>query len=202
MDTMLVFDRGYEDHNWWRKLNTTGVYFVSRLKDSASYIVAETRTVVDGTNVLHDEVVLLASDKESADPMRLRRIEVWLEDKQETMVFITNHLRLAASTIAAIYKDRWQIELFFKAIKQSLRIKTFIGTSENAVQTQIWTALIAMLLVRYLQLRSTWKWGLSNLVALLRQQLFVYRDLWVWINKPFHSPIALDDGQLPPLIDG
>jgi diacylglycerol kinase len=200
--TMLVFDRGYEDHNWWRKLNTTGVYFVSRLKDSASYIVAETRTVVDGTKVLHDEVVLLASDKESADPMRQRRIEVWLEDKQDTMVFLTNHLRLAASTIAAIYKDRWQIELFFKAIKQSLRIKTFIGTSENAVQTQIWTALIAMLLVRYLQLRSTWKWGLSNLVALLRQQLFVYRDLWVWINKPFHSPIALDDGQLPLLIDG
>jgi diacylglycerol kinase len=200
--TMLVFDRGYEDHNWWRKLNTTGVYFVSRLKDSSSYIIAETRTVVDGTNVLHDEVVLLASDKESADPMRLRRIEVWLEDKQDTMVFVTNHLKLAASTIAAIYKDRWQIELFFKAIKQSLRIKTFIGTSENAVQTQIWTALIAMLLVRYLQLRSTWKWGLSNLVALLRQQLFVYRDLWVWINRPFHSPIALDDAQLPLLIDG
>ena len=200
--TMLVFDRGYEDHNWWRKLNTTGVYFVSRLKDSASYLVAETRTAVDGTNVLHDEVVIFASDKESADPMRLRRIEVWLEDKQDTMVFITNHLKLAASTIAAIYKDRWQIELFFKAIKQSLRIKTFIGTSENAVQTQIWTALIAMLLVRYLQLRSTWKWGLSNLVALLRQQLFVYRDLWGWINEPFHSPIALDDGQLPLLIDG
>jgi diacylglycerol kinase len=200
--TMLVFDRGYEDHNWWRKLNTTGVYFVSRLKDNSGYIIAETRTVVDGTNVEHDEVVLLASDKESADPMRLRRIEVWLEDKQDTMVFITNHLKLAASTIAAIYKDRWQIELFFKAIKQSLRIKTFIGTSENAVQTQIWTALIAMLLVRYLQLRSTWKWGLSNLVALLRQQLLVYRDLWGWINAPFHSPIALDDGQLPLLIDG
>jgi len=200
--TMLVFDRGYEDHSWWRKLNTTGVYFVSRLKDSTSYIIAETRTVVDGTNVLHDELVLLASDKESADPMRLRRIEVWLEDKQDTMVFVTNHLKLAASTIAAIYKDRWQIELFFKAIKQSLRIKTFIGTSENAVQTQIWTALIAMLLVRYLQLRSTWKWGLSNLVALLRQQLFVYRDLWVWINEPFHSPVALDDGQLPLPING
>lgn len=75
-----------------------------------------------------------------------------------------------ASTIAAIYQDRWQIELFFKAVKQSLRIKTFIGTSENAVQTQIWTALIAMLLVRFLRLRSTWNWGLSNLVALLRQQ--------------------------------
>jgi diacylglycerol kinase len=194
--TILVFDRGYEDHKWWRKLTAGGVFFVSRLKDNTSYLIAETRAVPAGTHILRDEVVMLASDRESAEPMRLRRIEVWLEEKQDTMVFVTNQLKLAASTIAAIYKDRWQIELFFKAIKQSLRIKTFIGTSENAVQTQIWTALIAMLLVRYLQLRSTWNWGLSNLVALLRQQLFVYRDLWAWLNQPFQVPPALDDLQL------
>ena len=84
----------------------------------------------------------------------------------------------------------------FKAIKQSLRIKTFIGTSENAVHIQIWTALIAMLLVRYLQLRSSWRWSLSNLFALLRQQLFVYRDLWNWLNQPFHPPVELEDSQL------
>ena len=84
-------------------------------------------------------------------------------------------------------------QLFFKALKQSLRIKTFIGTSENAVQIQVWTALIAMLLVRYLQLRATWKWSLSHLVALLRQQLFVYRDLWAWLNQPFRPPVALDE---------
>jgi IS4 transposase len=129
----------------------------------------------------------------------LRRIEVWVEEKQETMVFVTNHLKLAASTIAAIYKDRWQIELFFKALKQSLKLKTFVGTSENAVQTLIWTALIAMLLVKYLQLRSTFGWSLSNLVALLRQQLFVYRDLMGWLNDPFQAPPALagvHDGQL------
>ena len=194
--TMLVFDRGYEDHGWWRKLNAGGVFFVSRLKDSTSYAIVETRPVHPDSNILRDEVVILVSDKDSEEPMRLRRIEVWLEDKKDTMVFITNQLKLAASTIAAIYKDRWQIELFFKAIKQSLRIKTFIGTSENAVQTQIWTALIAMLVVRYLQLRSTWNWGLSNLVALLRQQLFVYRDLWEWLNQPFRPPIALDDTQM------
>ena len=200
--TMLVFDRGYEDHGWWRTLNATGVYFVSRLKDSTRYVIVETRAAAPDINILRDEVVILASGKDPADSMRLRRIEVWLEDKQDSMVFVTNHLKLAASTIAAIYKDRWQIELFFKAIKQSLRIKTFIGTSENAVQTQIWTALIAMLLVRYLQLRSTWKWGLSNLVALLRQQLFVYRDLWVWLNRPFQPPIALDDLQMSLPITG
>jgi hypothetical protein len=127
------------------------------------------------------------------EALRLRRIEKLLEDKQETIVFVTNHMGLAATTVA-IYKDRWQIELFFKAIKQSLRIKTFIGTSENAVQTQIWTALIAMLVVRYLQLRSSWNWSLSHLVALLRQQLFVYRDLWSWLNQPFQPPATLDDG--------
>jgi len=193
--TMLVFDRGYEDHKWWRKLDAGGVYFVSRLKDSTSYSIVERRQAV-GKNVIRDEVIQLTSEQRLAGPMRLRRIEVWLEDKQDTMVFVTNHLKLAARTIAAVYRDRWQIELFFKAIKQSLRIKTFIGTSENAVQTQIWTALIAMLMVRYVQMRSTWKWSLSNLVALLRQQLFVYRDLWEWVNQPERPPVELDDGQM------
>src|SRR5712691_5646195 len=193
--TMVVMDRGYEDHAWWRKLTAEGVFFVTRLKYSTLYEIVEERPK-PADPILRDEVILLASEPQSDQPMMLRRIEVWLEDKQDTMVFVTNHLRLAASTIAAIYRDRWQIELFFKAIKQSLRIKTFIGTSENAVQTQIWTALIAIVLLRYLQLRSTWKWSLSNLVALLRYQLFVYRDLWTWINQPFRPPVEVDDPQL------
>lgn len=193
---IVVMDRGYEDHDWWRRLTADGVFFVSRLKDSTSYgIVAELPLPADAS-LLRDEMIVLASGKSQEDAMRLRRIEVWLEDKKETIVFVTNQLKLAASTIAAIYRDRWQIELFFKAIKQSLRIKTFIGTSENAVRMQIWTALIAMVVLRYLQLRSTWKWSLSNLVALLRYQLFVYRDLWSWINQPFRPPVDLDDGQM------
>jgi diacylglycerol kinase len=194
---LLVFDRGYEDHQWWRKLNAGDVRFVSRLKDSTNYTIVEERAVLPHTGILRDEVIVLASEKDTDKPLRLRRVEIWLEEKQDTLAFITNDLKLAASTIAAIYKDRWQIELFFKALKQSLRIKAFIGTSENAVQTQIWTALIAMLLVRFLQLRSTWNWGLSNLVALLRQQLFVYRDMLAWLNQPFKPPIALDEPQLP-----
>ena len=95
---------------------------------------------------------------------------------------------LCAQDGAAIYKERWQVELLFRALKQSLRVKTFVGTSSNALKTQLWTALIAMLLVKYLQLRSTFSWSLSNLVALLRQQLFVYRDLWAWIDDPFQPP--------------
>lgn len=193
--TIVVMDRGYEDHDWWRKLSAAGVFFVSRLKDSTSYgVVEERRNTVDP--IVRDEVIMLTSEPESDHPMLLRRIEVWLQDKQESIVFVSNHLRLAASTIAAIYRDRWKIELFFKAIKQSLRIRAFIGTSENAVQIQIWTALITMVLLRYLQLRSTWNWSLSNLVAMLRYQLFVYRDLWSWINQPFRPPVECDDPQL------
>jgi hypothetical protein len=193
---IVVMDRGYEDHDWWRKLTADGVFFVSRLKDSTSYGIVEELPLPADAAFLRDEVIVLASDKNKEGAMRLRRIEVWVEDKKEAIVFVTNQLKLAASTIAAIYRDRWQIELFFKAIKQSLRIKTFIGTSENAVRMQIWTALIAMVVLRYLQLRSTWKWSLSNLVALLRYQLFVYRDLWSWINQPFRPPVDLDDGQM------
>jgi IS4 transposase len=114
-----------------------------------------------------------------------------VEEKQETLVLVTNNLRLAARTIARIYKERWQIELFFKALKQGLKIKTFVGTSENAVQIQIWAALIAMLILKYLQLKSTFGWSLSNLIALLRQQLSVYRDLWTWLNDPYQAPPPL-----------
>jgi hypothetical protein len=197
--TMLVFDRGYTDYGWWLKLTRQNVHFVTRLKDSAEYGVMEQRQVPNNGNILRDEVILLQSQQEIGPEACLRRIEVWVEEKQETMVFVTNNMKLAASTIAAIYKERWQIELFFKALKQSLRIRTFVGTTENAVQTQIWTALIAMLLVKYLQLKSTFKWSFSNLVALLRQQLFVYRDLFKWLDDPFQAPPALDgihDGQM------
>jgi IS4 transposase len=109
-------------------------------------------------------------------------------------VFLTNHRGFAASTIAAVYRQRWQIELFFKALKQNLRIKTFVGTSPNALQIQIWTALIALLVLKYLQLRARFGWSLSNLAALLRQQLFVYRDLIAWIDEPFQPPSPLDPG--------
>ena len=128
-----------------------------------------------------------------------RIILIWDAEKQEAIVFLSNLLAFGATTIAAIYKERWQVELFFKALKQTLKIKTFVGTSANAVRTQVWTALIAMLVLKYLQLKSTFAWSLSNLAALLRQQLFFYRDLWVWLDDPFQAPPALagvhDDAQ-------
>jgi IS4 transposase len=116
---------------------------------------------------------------------------VYDPEKDETLVFLTNHLTFGATTIAAIYKDRWQIELFFKALKQNLKIKTFVGTSANALKVQVWTALIALLLLKYLQLRSRFGWSLSNLVALLRMNLFTHRDLWAWLDQPFEGPPAV-----------
>ena len=191
--TLLVFDRGYSDYNWWLDLTCGGVNFVTRLKDGAAYGVIESRPVPAGSDILRDEVIVLISQQEIGPEARLRRIEVWVEEKKETMVFVTNNLKLAARTIARIYKERWQIEMFFKALKQGLKVKTFVGTTENAVQIQIWTALIAMLILKYLQLKSTWGGSLSNLIALLRQQLFVHRDLWTWMNDPFQPPPDLQE---------
>lgn len=200
--TVVVIDRGYQDFDWWLELSRRKVFFVTRLKDNAEYGIVEQRPADRERGILLDEVVLLTKIQEAGPVARMRRIEVWVEEKQESMVFFTNHLDLAASTITAIYKDRWQIELFFKALKQSLRIKTFVGISANAVMIQIWTALIAMLVVKYLQLRSTFGWSLSNLVALLRYQLFVYRDLTAWLNAPFQPPPELLAAQQLPLLLG
>jgi IS4 transposase len=116
---------------------------------------------------------------------------VWDEEKEEELTFLTNQLKSGATPIARIYKERWQIELFFKSLKQLLRVKTFVGTSADALKTQLWTALIAMLLLKYLHLKSTFNWSFSNLAALLRQQLFVYRDLFPWLNDPYQAPPIL-----------
>jgi hypothetical protein len=188
-DTIVVDDRGYNDYRLFAKWTDDGVYFVTRMKDNTLFEVVEEHVVPQNRNILKDQTIRLtgvgAQDK---CPHLLRRVEVVREDTGGILVFLTNHHGLGASTIAAIYKDRWQIELFFKALKQNLKIKTFVGTSANAVKTQIWTALISMLLLRYLQLSSRFGWSLSNLVALLRMNLFTHRDLMAWLDKPFATP--------------
>jgi hypothetical protein len=189
--SVLVMDRGYIDYEWFVQLTRQAVYFVTRLKDKASFEVIEDRPVPEKGNILKDQIISFHSQAQPSEEYFFRLVEVWLEDKQESIVFLTNNLQFAASTIAAIYKDRWHVELFFKAIKQNLKIKTFLGTSANAVKTQIWTALIAILILKYLQLRSRFSWSLSNLIALLRHQLFVYRNLFAWLDNPFEGPPAL-----------
>jgi hypothetical protein len=187
--TIVVDDRGYNDYRLFGQWTDGEVFFVTRMKDNAQFEVVEERTPPQNRGILKDQSIRLtgvgAQDK---CPHLLRRVEAVREDTGDTLVFLTNHHGLGASTIAAIYKDRWQIELFFKALKQNLKIKTFVGTSANAVKTQIWTALVAILLLRYLQLSSRFGWSLANLVALLRMNLFTHRDLMAWIDQPFTTP--------------
>ena len=187
--TILVFDRGYADYDWFAQLTSQGVFFVTRLKTNADFIVVEDRPVPERKGIVRDQIICMTQQgAESDTPPMMRRVEFYDEKEQRTLVFLTNHLKLAAATVAAVYKSRWQIELFFKALKQSCRVKTFVGTSANALKTQIWTALISMLLVKILHMRSSFGWHLSNFMVLLRQQLFVYRDLWKWIDDPFQAP--------------
>ena len=195
--TILVFDRGYTDYDWFAQLTSQKVFFVTRLKSNADYIVVEDRPVVPGKGIIYDQIICMTQQAAETDaPPMMRRIEFFDEIEQRTLVFLTNHLKLAAATVAAVYKDRWKIELFFKALKQSLKVKTFVGTTANALKTQIWTALIAMLLVKILHMRSRFGWHLSNFMVLLRQQLFVYRDLWKWIDDPFQAPETAPSPQL------
>lgn len=187
--TVVVDDRGYDDSELFAKWTRQGVYFVTRMKVSTIFAVTAEHPVPQEGLILKDQTIQLTGiGAPIRCPYPLRRVEVWNPEKQETLVFLTNHFKFAPSTIAAIYKDRWQVELFFKALKQNLKIKTFVGTSANAVKTQVWTALIAILLLRYLQLKSSFAWSLSNLVALLRMNLFTHRDLWPWLNAPFGTP--------------
>jgi hypothetical protein len=189
--TILVIDRGYNDYEWFAEMSREGVFFVTRMKSHTVYQVEEECEIPTEGNVLRDQIISLpALRKAGEEAVLFRRVEYWNEEKREILVFFTNLLHLAAATIAAIYKERWQVELFFKALKQTLKVKTFLGTSANAVKTQIWTALIAMLILKYLQMKSTFGWSLSNLAALLRQQLFIFRDLWAWLNAPWEGPPA------------
>lgn len=188
--TILVMDRGYLDFAWFAQLTDTGVVFVTRLKENAAYTVVASRPVPTRGGVVADEQIILTgplSQTKYPIDRPLRRVEIRTPEG-DTLVFLTNHLDLGATTVGQIYKDRWKIELLFKALKQNLRVKTFVGTSANALHIQIWTAVIALLLLKYLQLRATFGWSLSNLVTLLRMNLFVYRDLWAWLNDPFTGP--------------
>jgi hypothetical protein len=194
--TIVVIDRGYLDYALYERWTKAGVYFVTRSRTNMLYKVTERRTVPTRGNVKRDETIKLTSEhaRERCSSL-LRQVTVWDAEHERELVFLTNIFHLAASTIGAIYKDRWQIELFFKALKQNLKIKTFVGTSENAVNVQIWTALIAMLLLKFLLLKSTWAWSLSNLAAMLRFNLLSYRDLWAWLDAPFDIPIIIPDGE-------
>jgi hypothetical protein len=187
--SIITMDRGYFDYALFGRWSADGIFFVTRLKENAQYEVKSVRDVPQGSNIRSDETILLTGAKATEHcPNELRRVVVWDPEHEREIVLLTNHLDFGATTIAAIYKDRWEIELFFKTLKQNLKVKTFVGTSENALRIQIWTALLALLLLRWLHFLSTAGWSLSNLASMLRLNLFTYRDLAEWLRDPYNTP--------------
>jgi hypothetical protein len=195
--SIIAVDKGYCDFDLFAQWNHSGIFFVTRLKDNAAYKVDVDYSVPQKSNVLKDQRIRLTGPQTSLKyPEILRRVVVWDKENQREIELLTNLLDFGPTTIGQIYRDRWEIELFFKVLKQHLKIKTFVGTSPNALKTQIWTALIAILLLRYLQFKSKYNLPLCRLVALLRLNLFSYRNLWDWLDDPFETPPILPNPQL------
>ena len=189
--SIVVADRGYCDYSLLSHWDSNNVFFVVRHKDNIRYRTIRERPLPEkrAQNVLIDEDIELelpAAKKKY--PKKLRRIAVWNEEHGFVVELLTNNFTLAASTIAAIYKARWNIEIFFRNLKQLLRIKSFIGTTRNAVETQIWTALITMLILTWLKHIAKYKWAMANLVVSLRLNTFTKIDLNKWLDEPFTPP--------------
>ena len=172
--SIVVFDKGYVDYQWFAEMSHRKVSFVTRLRPKTVYEVKSSHKVLACKGILADEYIELSSDyaRKRGAPKLLRRIAFYDAEKKRTLEFLSNNFHLAASTIAAIYKDRWKIELFFKAIKQNLKLKAFLGRSRNAIQTQIWIALIAYLLVSFAKHMAQEGWSIQRLLRIIQVNLF------------------------------
>ena len=175
--SIVVFDRGYTDYAWYNHLNENKVYLVTRQKKNACYTVIERHSVSRKSGITSDQTIRLTGTKAKQCPALLRRVGYRDPETGKHYIFLTNAFHLSARTIAAIYKERWQIELFFKWIKQNLKIKSFLGTSRNAVLTQIWVAMCMYLLLAYIKFMSKLGLGLQHILRLLQLNLFERRDL-------------------------
>ena len=182
--SILAVDRGYNDYEWFNDLNNKGIFFVTRLKKNARFKVVARRTVNKKYGLTSNQEIKLTSQKGGLYEGQLRRVGFICPETGKHYFFLTNNMKLSAKTIAAIYKERWQIELFFKWIKQNLKIKSFVGTSKNAVLTQIWVAMCAYLLMAYLKFTSRITMAISEMVRLLQLNLFERRSLHELLNPP------------------
>jgi putative transposase len=187
--SIVVMDRGYNDYTWYNQLNTQGVFFVTRLRKNARYRVINRRSVLKSKGLTSDQTIELTGTKAENCPIKLRRIGFKDVETGKHYYFLTNNFELAAATIAEIYKARWQIELFFKWIKQNLKIKSFLGTSKNAVMTQIWIAICVYLLLAFLKFASQISKSFQQILRLLQLNLFDRRDLRrLLIGEPQEPP--------------
>jgi putative transposase len=176
--SIVVMDRGYTDYAWYNQLNNRDIFFVTRLRKNARYRVTERRSVIKSKGLTSDQTIELTGAKGGNCTIPLRRVGFKDAETGIQYYFLTNNFKLAASTIAEIYKARWQIELFFKWIKQNLKIKSFLGTSRNAVMTQIWIAICVYLLLAYLKFASRISRSMQQILRLLQLNLFERRGLY------------------------
>jgi len=176
--SIVVVDRGYNDYDWYNQLTEKGIFFVTRLKANAQYRVINRQPVLKNKSLTSDQTIRLTSIQAAKKcPNQLRRVGYRDIDTGKHYIFLTNNFKLAARTIADIYKARWQVELFFKWIKQNLKIKSFIGTSKNAVMTQIWIAMCVYLLLAFIKFQSKMNKTMQQILRLLQLNLFEKRDL-------------------------
>jgi len=185
-NSVIVADRFYNDFSLLNVWDSNKVFFVIRHKENIKYVVIKENELSDKRHqhILKDEIIVLKNDKYSKP---LRRVAVWDDVNKQVIELITNQMTWTANTIGELYKSRWHIEIFFRDIKQLLHIKTFIGTSANAVMIQIWSALITILLLKVLKALAKYTWHLSNLVAFIRLNLFVKINLQLWLDNPFDN---------------
>lgn len=189
--SVVVADRFYNDFTLLNVWDSNAVFFVVRHKENLKFRTIKENELPENRHphILKDETIELANtDSRNKYKGKLRRVTVWNEENKLTIELITNQLKWSANTISELYKARWQIEVFFRELKQLLHIKTFIGTSENAVMIQIWTALITILILKFLKATAKYKWYLSNLVAFIRLNIFVKIQLQSWLDNPFDEP--------------
>ena len=190
--SVIVADRFYNDFPLLNVWDSKGVFFVIRHKENLQFETLKENDLPDNRHqhILKDEIICLKNESsKSKYPGKLRRVSVWDEENKQVIELIKNQFNWSPNTIGELYKSRWQVEIFFRDIKQLLHIKSFIGTSENAVMIQIWTALITILILKALKAQSQFRWYLSNLVAFIRLNLFVKIDLQLWLDKPFQEHI-------------
>ena len=185
---VAIFDKGYTDFKWYKSLDDKGVFFVTRMKRNAQYRVTERKDASRFDYIYSDQTLELKGFySKQKYPYKLRRIRSKDPETSKIITILTNNFTWSPKTIAQIYKERWQIELFFKCIKQQLKVKSFVGTSQNALLSQLWVALITYLLLSYLKFKSKFNWSLYTLCSIIPTNLFSRRNLWDWLNAPFHE---------------
>ena len=191
--SIITFDKGYVDYAQYEAFTEKSIWYVTRLKDNALYKARKEFDIPDeaDSGVLKDEEIELLYGTNKSQEHKARRIAYWDKENERLFEFLTNNMELSAEKIAYIYKKRWQIELLFKQLKQNFPLKYFLGDNENAIEIQIWAAMLANLLITLVKSKLKRNWAFSNMVSIIRQQLMNYINIYAFLENPEKSWLLL-----------